>query len=69
MSKPPCSHCRAKGAVFLPTLTQGWVQVVACPHCQKFSTDLEAARWFFKKPKVLQLDDLIQVVASEGDRI
>lgn len=68
MSKAPCFHCRNKGMATKPcTNTKEWVQVVACRHCGRFTTDLEAARWYFNKPKVVEFDGAIAIVVREAD--
>lgn len=70
MSKPPCYACRGKGMTTKPcTNTKEWVQVVACRKCGRFQTNLEAARWYFNKPKVVWLFDVIAIVVMEDDRV
>jgi len=67
--KRPCAKCRNRGAVFKPTRNSNdWQQVIACDRCNRFRTDLEAARWYYKQPKVVEFDEAIAVVGEEKDR-
>lgn len=70
MSEPPCFHCRNKGMTLksCPN-TKEWVQVIVCEHCDRFTTNLEAARWYFNKPKVVELDEIIGIIVRVDDRI
>lgn len=47
--------------------TKDWVQVKLCTKCNRFTTDLEAARWYYNKPKVVQLDEIIGIVVRLDD--
>lgn len=70
MSKAPCFQCRGKGMTTKPCMnTKEWVQVKVCLKCSRFETDLEAARWYYNKPKVVQLDEIIGIIVREDDKL
>jgi hypothetical protein len=68
-SKPPCAVCRGKGMTLKSTPTKGWLEVKRCTRCCKFTTDLEAASWYFFEPKVVELFDIVGVVGNEHDKV
>jgi hypothetical protein len=45
------------------------VQVKACPKCGRFATDKEAAEWYYNKPKVVKLDEIIGIVVKVDDLV
>lgn len=70
MSKAPCFYCRGKGMTTKPCLnTKERVQVVACSKCCRFKTDLEAANWYYNKPRVVKLDEIICIVVRPDDLV
>lgn len=69
MSRPPCAACHGKGAVFKTTPQKGVTEIKRCLRCNRFLTDKEAAEAYFYKIKVVELFDVIGIVAFESDRI